>query len=67
MSVSGPARCVAGISNVVKLKSLNANRGGHMKPTDLIVLLAAVNNGYALTAFVVALAVWVYFNRGGAP
>jgi len=38
-----------------------------MKPTDLVALLPAVNNGYALTAFLVALAVWVYFARWGAP
>lgn len=36
-----------------------------MKPTDLIPLLAAINNGYALAAFVIVLAVWLYINRPG--
>jgi len=34
-----------------------------MKLTDLIALLPAVNNGYALTAFLGVLAVWVYFGH----
>ena len=36
-----------------------------MKPTDLVALLTwtTVNNGYALTAFLAVLAVWVYFRR----
>jgi hypothetical protein len=38
-----------------------------MKPTDLIALLSAINNGYALTAFLVGLAVWLYINRRDAP
>jgi hypothetical protein len=49
------------------MESLNANRGGHMKPTDLIALLPAINNGYALTAFLIGLAVWLYSNRRGDP
>jgi hypothetical protein len=36
-----------------------------MKLTDLIVALPAVNNGYALTAFLVALAVWLYLGGHG--
>jgi hypothetical protein len=36
-----------------------------MKLTDLIVLLPAVNNGYALAAFLAILAVSIYL--GGPP
>lgn len=31
-----------------------------MKPTDWIVLLPAVNNGWAFAAFVVLVALWLY-------
>jgi hypothetical protein len=31
-----------------------------MKLTDFIALLPTVNNGYALTAFLAAFAVWLY-------
>lgn len=37
-----------------------------MKPTDLIALLLAVNNGWALAAFLVVVAVWIYVHRKGA-
>jgi len=38
-----------------------------MKPTDVIALLPAVNNGWAFAAFLTGLAVWLYIDRRGAP
>jgi hypothetical protein len=37
-----------------------------LKPTDLIPLLASVNNGWAFAAFVVGVALYLYLNRRGA-
>lgn len=37
-----------------------------MKLTDLIVLIPAVNNSYALAAFLAALLVWVYLRGPSA-
>jgi hypothetical protein len=34
-----------------------------MKPTDLIPLLAAVDNGWGFAAVMVGLAAWLYVNR----
>ncbi len=34
-----------------------------MKPTDLIPLLPAVNNGWAFAAFVIIAALWLCFGR----
>jgi hypothetical protein len=38
-----------------------------MKPTDLIPLLAAVDNGWAFAAFVVVAVLWLYLDRRDAP
>jgi hypothetical protein len=34
-----------------------------MKPTDLIPLIPAINNGWAFAAFVVAIGAWLYLSR----
>jgi hypothetical protein len=49
------------------LAGFNANRGGLMRPTDLFALLPAVNNGWAFAAFVIVMAVTLYFSRRDAP
>lgn len=36
-----------------------------MKPTDLLPLLAAIDNGWAFAAFVVVVAVTLYLGRRG--
>lgn len=38
-----------------------------MKLTDMIVVLPAVNNGWAFGAFIVLVAVWLYFGRRDVP
>lgn len=38
-----------------------------MKPTDLITLLPAVNNGWAFAAFVLVIVVTLYLGRRDAP
>jgi hypothetical protein len=38
-----------------------------MKPTDWIALLPAVNNGWAFAAFVILIAVTLYFGRRDGP
>jgi hypothetical protein len=38
-----------------------------MKPIDLLALLPAINNGWAFAAFVIVVAVTLYFNRRGTP
>lgn len=38
-----------------------------MKPTDLIALLPAINNGWAFAAFVVLILVTLYLGRRDAP
>jgi hypothetical protein len=38
-----------------------------MKPADWIALFPAVNNGWAFAAFVVVMAVTLYFGRRDAP
>jgi len=38
-----------------------------MNPAALIAMLAAVNNGWAFAAFVLLLAVSLYFGRRDAP
>jgi hypothetical protein len=38
-----------------------------MKPTDLIPLLPAVNNGWAFAAFVIVVAVTLYLRRRDGP
>lgn len=38
-----------------------------MKPTDLLPLLPAINNGWAFAAFVVVVAVTLYFGRRDSP
>jgi hypothetical protein len=60
-------RCVAARLDVMTLAGLNANRGGLMKPIDLLALLPAINNGWAFAAFVIVVAVTLYFNRRGTP
>jgi len=37
-----------------------------MKPTDLLPLLPAVDNGWAFAAFVVLMLVWLYWERRGS-
>jgi hypothetical protein len=34
-----------------------------MKPTDLLPLLPAVNNGWAFAAFVILVAIWLYHDH----
>jgi hypothetical protein len=36
-----------------------------MKPTDLIPLISAINNGWAFAAFIVVVAVWLYLRQRG--
>jgi hypothetical protein len=38
-----------------------------MKPTDLILMLPAINNGWAFAAFLIGLGVWLYLSRRGTP
>jgi hypothetical protein len=38
-----------------------------MKPADWIPLLPVINNGWAFAAFVIVLAVTLYFGRRDAP
>ena len=38
-----------------------------MKPADWIALLPAVNNGWAFAAFVILMAVTLYFGRRDEP
>ena len=38
-----------------------------MKPTDLISLLPAVNNGWAFAAFVIVVVLWLCLGRRDAP
>jgi hypothetical protein len=38
-----------------------------MKPTDLIPLLPAINNGWAFAAFLIVIAVYLYFRRPDEP
>jgi len=38
-----------------------------MNPTQLIAILPAINNGWAFTAFLIGLVVWLYLRRRGAP
>jgi hypothetical protein len=37
-----------------------------MKPTDLIALLPAINNGWAFAAFIIVVLVWLYLTRRGS-
>jgi len=37
-----------------------------LKPTDLLPLLPAINNGWTFAAFVVVVAVWIYSTRRGS-
>jgi hypothetical protein len=37
-----------------------------MKPTDLISLLPAINNGWAFAAFVIVILAWLYLARRGS-
>jgi hypothetical protein len=34
-----------------------------MKPTDLIAVLPAINNGWAFAAFVIVVTMWLYLHR----
>jgi hypothetical protein len=36
-----------------------------MKPTNLIPLIPAINNGWAFAAFIIAIAVWLYLRERG--
>jgi hypothetical protein len=38
-----------------------------MKPADWIALLPAVNNGWAFAAFIILMAVTLYFGRRDEP
>lgn len=38
-----------------------------MKPSDLIALLPAINNGWAFAAFVLLIALTLYLGRRDAP
>ena len=38
-----------------------------MKFFDLVILLSAINNKWAFAAFLVIIAVWLYFERQDAP
>lgn len=38
-----------------------------MKPTDVIALLPAVNNGWAFAAFVIVVVLWLYLGRRDVP
>jgi hypothetical protein len=38
-----------------------------MKPTDLIAVLPAINNGWAFAAFVLVVLVTLYLGRRDAP
>jgi type III secretory pathway component EscR len=59
--------CVAEVAHVLTRGSLTRIVEATLKPTDLIALLPAVNNGWAFAAFVIGLAVYLYLGRRDAP
>jgi len=58
-------RC--GLFDVVTLDGLTRTVEAPMKPADWIPLLPVINNGWAFAAFVIVLAVTLYFGRRDAP
>lgn len=60
-------RCVARSADVLTRRASREPVEALMNPAALIAMLAAVNNGWAFAAFVLLLAVSLYFGRRDAP